>query len=58
MKPIRWGIIGVGRFGSIHARAIRSLPGSELVALANRNPERLELARSEFGVADCVTDYR
>lgn len=58
MKSIRWGIIGVGRFGSIHARAIRSLPGSELVALANRNPERLAAAREEFGVADCYSDYR
>ena len=57
MKPIRWGIIGVGRFGAVHARAIRSLPGSELVALANRNPERLAAAREEFGVTDCSTDY-
>ena len=57
MKPIRWGIIGVGRFGSVHARAISDLYGSELVALANRNPERLALAKAEFGVADGYTDY-
>lgn len=58
MKPIRWGIIGVGRFGAIHARAIQSLPGSQLVALANRNPERLALAQAEFEIAGCHTDYR
>lgn len=58
MKPIRWGIIGVGRFGSVHARALSHLNGSELVALSNRNPERLASAKSEFGVGACHEDYR
>ncbi len=58
MKPIRWGIIGVGRFGAVHARALQALSGSELVALANRNPERLALAQVEFEIAACHTDYR
>jgi len=56
MKTIRWGIIGVGRFGSIHARALSALPGSELVALANRNPDRLAQARSEFPVEAAYED--
>ncbi len=54
---IRWGIIGVGRFGSVHARAIRDLPGSDLVAIANRNPERLSAAKAEFGVENSYSDY-
>ena len=58
MKLIRWGIIGVGRFGSVHARAISDLYGSELAALANRNPEKLALAKAEFGVEASYTDYR
>lgn len=57
MKSIRWGIIGVGRFGAIHARALRGLPGSELVALSTRHPDRLALAGAEFEVTDCSTNY-
>lgn len=57
---IRWGVIGVGRFGKIHARVIASLPGSRLVALSNRNESRLAEAAAEFGLAeaDGHTDYR
>ena len=58
MKTIRWGIIGMGRFGTLHARTIRDLPGSELVAFANRNPERLAAAAKEFGDARACADYR
>jgi len=56
-ESIRWGIIGIGRFGSIHARAIRDLPGNELIAIANRNPERLSTAKAEFKVENSYVDY-
>lgn len=57
---IRWGVIGVGRFGKIHARVIASLPGCQLAALSNRNAPRLAEAALEFGTAekDCHLDYR
>lgn len=60
MKTIRWGIIGVGRFGAIHARVLSSLPGSELAALSARRAERLAEVAGEFGVekSKCYTDYR
>lgn len=58
MKTIRWGIIGVGRFGLIHARALSALPGSELVALANHNPDRLAEALREFPVEAAYEDYQ
>ena len=57
-KTIRWGIIGIGRFGSIHARSIRDMTGSELVAIANRNPERLSTAKEEFAVDNAYVNFR
>ena len=58
MQRLRWGILGVGRFARVHARAVRSLPGVELAALCNRNPERLAAALDEFGAIPAYTDYR
>ena len=42
----------------MHARVIEELPGSTLVAAANRNPERLEEARADFPRLRLVEDYR
>lgn len=58
MKTIRWAVIGAGRFGKIHARVLSGLPGSDLVALSNRNEERLAEATREFPVPLATTDYR
>ena len=57
MQNLRWGIIGVGRFGLIHARVLQSLSGSELVAICNRNQERLDQAAAALDLARCYTDY-
>jgi predicted dehydrogenase len=56
-KTLRWGIVGVGRFGQIHGRAIQGLPGSELVAVCNRNAERLERVATSLGVDRRYTDF-
>ena len=58
MTDIRWGIIGLGRFGAIHAAAIDSLYGCELAAICNHNAEKLKLAAAEFPEATAVSDYR
>lgn len=58
MDIIRWGLIGVGRFGAIHARVLSTLPGSRLSALSTRDAGRLERAAGEFGVSRTYTDYR
>ena len=55
---IRWGIIGTGRFGRMHAQAIQSLPGLELTALCNHNPQRIAEVAAEFGVDQTYTDFR
>ena len=58
METVRWGVIGVGRFGTIHARVLSTLPGSRLAALSTRNEERLRSAAGEFGVPKTYADYR
>ena len=58
MQTIRWGIIGVGRFGRIHARVVQSLPGVQLAALCNRNQEKLAAAAAELKVSQLYSDYR
>jgi len=55
---IRWAIIGVGRFGRIHARALQGIRGVEVAAICNRNAEKLAHAASELGVASTFSDYR
>ena len=40
MKPLRAGVIGVGHLGQHHARLFASLPGSQLIGVVDRSPER------------------
>lgn len=56
-QPIRWAVVGAGRFGTIHARVLSSIPDVELYGLCNRNEERLQTAASEFDGAHTFTDY-
>jgi len=58
MNTIRWAVIGVGRFGRIHAEVISGLPACELVAIANRNEGVLSEAAAELGVHQTETDFR
>lgn len=58
MQPIRWGVIGVGRFGMIHAAALSSLPQVDLVALCTRNTARLKEAATAFDVRKTYNDFR
>lgn len=38
MRPVRVGVVGVGRFGRLHARTLYGLADAELVALVIRDP--------------------
>lgn len=55
---IRWGIIGLGWFGEVHAEALSAMPGIQLAALCTRRPQRLNDVADRFGVAKRFTDYR
>src|SRR5205823_4423804 len=53
-KKLRFGILGCGVIGRIHAEAITSLPDAQLVAVADSIPERAQ----ELAEAFHVTPYR
>jgi predicted dehydrogenase len=45
---IKCGVIGMGRFGNLHARTLAALDGVELVAIVARRQESLEAASEEL----------
>ncbi len=57
-KTLRWGIIGLGWFGEVHAETLSTMPGIELAALCTRRPQRLAELADRFGVARRYTNYR
>jgi UDP-N-acetylglucosamine 3-dehydrogenase len=57
-KTIRWGLIGLGWFGEVHAEALSAMPGIELAAVCTRRPQRLAEMADRFHVTKRYTDYR
>jgi UDP-N-acetylglucosamine 3-dehydrogenase len=57
-RTVRWGVIGLGWFGEIHADTLAKMPGIELAALCTRRPDRLAELADRYGVARRYTDYR
>ena len=57
-ERIRWAVIGLGRFGAIHAEVLTQLLDCELVAVCTRNAQRLAEAQARFSGAKAVSDYR
>ena len=55
-KKVRAGVIGVGAFGSLHARVYSELESTELVAVADVNEECLSAATARLGV-EGYADY-
>ena len=47
---VRVGMVGLGHNGIAHLKAHRRVRKSEIVALCDANPERLEAASKEFGI--------
>lgn len=58
MRPVRFGLIGYGAWGSHHARAIAKTPGAELVAIAARSQKTRDQAAADFPHATLYADYR
>ena len=56
-KTIRWGLIGLGWFGEVHAEALSTMPGLELAALCTRRRPRLAEVADRFHVAKRYTNY-
>jgi UDP-N-acetylglucosamine 3-dehydrogenase len=55
---VRWGVIGLGWFGEVHADVVADMPGIELAALCTRRAERVAEIADRHGVARRYTDYR
>lgn len=53
MDKVRFGVIGVGNMGFAHAKSIYGglVPGGELSAVCDTDPEKLERAKKNFGGA-------
>lgn len=56
-KPLRWGLIGLGWFGEVHAETLASMAGIELAAVCTRRPHRLAEIADRFQVAKRYTNY-
>ena len=47
---LRIAIAGTGSIAKVHARAVQSLPDTELVAVVNHRPESMKLFAAQFGI--------
>jgi len=51
-KTVKIGVIGVGNMGSHHVKYMHEVPNAKLTAIADRNPEKLEAAKSAAANGD------
>jgi predicted dehydrogenase len=57
MQPVRLGIVGAGYMGREHALGFRELPGVEIVAICDQNPEAAGRLAEEIGPGHSVRLY-
>jgi myo-inositol 2-dehydrogenase/D-chiro-inositol 1-dehydrogenase len=57
-RPVRFGLVGCGAWGSQHARAIAKIPGAKLAAVAEPSPQARAAAQAEHPTATFYADYR
>jgi predicted dehydrogenase len=57
MQRLRVGVVGVGHLGQHHARILASMPGVELVAVADSRREQAQAIADRFGTR-ALSDYR
>lgn len=55
---VRWGVIGLGWFGEIHADTLADMAGIELTAFSTRRSERLNELADRYDVPGRYTDYK
>ena len=56
--PIRIGFVGVGQIGKSHLNTYKSIPGAQVVALADVNEAEGRRVAEEFGIPNVYTDFR
>jgi predicted dehydrogenase len=57
MRPLRVGVVGVGYLGQHHARILATIPGVELVGVADADADRAIEVAAKCGTS-VVADYR
>lgn len=57
MRPLRVGIIGAGFIGQQHVEAIRRIPGTEIVAIAENNEQIAKNRANQLGIPRCYSNY-
>ena len=57
-KPVRFGLVGCGAWGSQHARAIAKTPGAQLAAIAEPSDSARAAAQAQHPGAAVYADYR
>ncbi len=58
MDNVRFGLVGFGAWGGIHAGAIANTANAEITAIAARSESTCQSARDAFPSAFVTTDYR
>src|SRR3712207_9491905 len=56
MKEVKVGVVGLGRFGRLHARILSELPGCRVDALCETDEPTLKRCGEEYGVTALYTD--
>lgn len=57
MRKLRVGVIGAGMMGQNHIEAIRRIPGTEVVALADANLQFAKSIADKLGIENVYGDY-
>jgi len=57
-KPVRFGLVGFGAWGQLHAQSIDQNRNAELVAIAVHSEASAEAARQKYPRATLYRDYR
>ncbi len=52
------GLIGAGRIGKVHAKAIAAIPGAQITMVADFFVEAAEKCAAEFGIETAVKDWQ
>ncbi len=59
MEKVRVAVIGYGQIGPVHIRSYKKfLDKVEVVAVADIDEKKLQLAKDQYGIERLVTDYR
>jgi predicted dehydrogenase len=58
MSKVRVGIIGMGSIGTVHAKALQTVPEAELTAICDALPDRLKEKGEAFKAQKQYADFR